>query len=178
MASRCNATAAPRRRRRPAGLMHYAEKRWDALDMMASVSNRTAMGGVLRLGVAKPSSQLAVATPQETHQTYRTVAENRVDITSNLRAPACWRRNRTRLPMGPLSLSTIPQPGVGDYPIGFVASPALKARARPVYRRRHGENSIITFARRPSIRTVRSQSTARLPAIRQQRQASLATRST
>jgi len=125
MASRCNATAAPRRRRRPAGLMHYAEKRWDALDMMASVSNRTAMGGVLRLGVAKPSSQLAVATLQETHQTYRTVAENRVDITSNLRAPPAGGKSNAPSYGTAVALHQ-PQPGVGDYPIGFVASPALK----------------------------------------------------
>lgn len=166
----------------PAGrrLMLYAEKLIGMRsDMMASVSNRSAMGGVLRLGVAETIVHTWLAQLiKSVNQTYPSLSlEIEVDITANLRARLLAQEIELAFLMGPLSLSTIRNRVLGDYPIGFVASPALKLGHGLLTVADMAKFPIITFARRTQpYEQVRSLfNRPDLPPIRLHASASLAT---
>ncbi len=166
----------------PAGrrMMLYAEK-LVALrsEMIAAVGDRREMRGVLRLGVAETIvhtwlSQLITSV----NQAYPNLSlEIEVDITSNLRARLLAQEIELAFLMGPLSLPTIRNRVLTDYPIGFVASPALGLGADRLTTRDLARFPIITFPRRTQpYEIVRSLfNRPDLPAIRLHASASLAT---
>lgn len=166
----------------PAGrrLMLYAEKMIGLRsEMLAAVSDRTEMRGVLRLGVAETIvhtwlSQLV----KSVNQTYPNLTlEIEVDITSNLRTRLLAQEIELALLMGPLSMSNIRNRVLGDYPIGFVASPSLGLGTGLLTTHDLARFPIITFPRRTQpYELVKSLfNRPDLPAMRLHASASLAT---
>ena len=114
----------------PAGrrLMLYAEKLIGLRsEMLAAVGDRSEMRGVLRLGVAETivHTWLSQLIKSVNHAYPNLTLEIEVDITSNLRARLLAQEIELALLMGPLSIANIRNRVLGDYPIGFVASPSL-----------------------------------------------------
>jgi DNA-binding transcriptional LysR family regulator len=166
----------------PAGrrLMLYAEKLIGLRsEMMASVSDRSDMRGVLRLGVAE--TIVHTWLPQlikNVNQTYPNLSlEIEVDITSNLRARLLAQEIELAFLMGPLSISNIRNRVLGDYPVGFVASPSLGFGSDPLSTHDLAKFPIITFPRRTQpYEVIRSLfNRPDLPAMRLHASASLAT---
>ena len=76
-------------------MMVYAEKLIGLRsEMLAVIGDRSAMRGVLRLGVAETivHTWLSQLIKSVNHVYPNLSLEIEVDITSNLRTPACWRR--------------------------------------------------------------------------------------
>lgn len=166
----------------PAGrrMMLYAEKLMALRsEMVAAVGDRREMRGVLRLGVAETIvhtwlSQLV----KNVNQAYPNLSlEIEVDITSNLRARLLAQEIELAFLMGPLSLPTIRNRVLADYPIGFVASPTLGLGKDTLTTHDLAKFPIITFPRRTQpYEVVRSLfNRPDLPAIRLHASASLAT---
>jgi len=166
----------------PAGrrMMLYAEKLIGLRsEMLAAVGDRSEMRGVLRLGVAETIvhtwlSQLI----KSVNQAYPNLSlEIEVDISSNLRARLLAQEIELALLMGPLSISNIRNRVLGDYPIGFVASPSLGLGTELLTIDDLAKFPIITFPRRTQpYEVVRSLfNRPDLPAIRLHASASLAT---
>ena len=132
-------------------MMQYAEK-LIALrsEMLAAVMDRSAMRGILRLGV----SETIVHTwlPQliervaSTHPNLSLEVE--VDITPNLRARLLAQEIDLAFCLGPLSFPNVRNRVLCDYPISFVASPSLGLGNRVLTVHDLAKFAIITFARK------------------------------
>ena len=161
-------------------MMVYAEKLIGLRsEMMAEVGDRSAMRGVLRLGVAEtivhtwlPSLIKSVNT------TYPNLSlEIEVDISPNLNAQLLAQEIELAFVLGPSSASGVRNRVLCDYPIGFLASPALGLGNGPVGLGDLARFPIITFPRKTQpYEIVRSLfNRPDLPPIRLHASASLAT---
>jgi len=161
-------------------LMVYAEKLIGLrAEMMAAVSDRSAMRGVMRLGVAETIvhtwlSQLI----KSVNDAYPNLSlEIEVDITPNLSARLLAQEIELAFMLGPLSGSNVHNRELCDYPIGFLASPSLGLGDGPLTVHDLATFPIITFPRKTQpYEIVRSLfNRPDLPPIRLHASASLAT---
>jgi DNA-binding transcriptional LysR family regulator len=161
-------------------MMLYAEKLMGLrAEMLAAVMERSAMRGVLRLGVSETIvhtwlprliERVASAHPNLS-------LEVEVDITPNLRARLLAQEIDLAFCLGPSSLSNVRNRVLCDYPIAFVASPALGLGNGVLTAHDLARFAIITFARKTQpYEIVRSLfNRPDLPSIRLHASASLAT---
>ena len=161
-------------------LMVYAEKLIGLrAEMMSAVSDRSAMRGVMRLGVAETIvhtwlSQLI----KSVNDAYPNLSlEIEVDITPNLSARLLAQEIELAFMLGPLSGSNVHNRELCDYPIGFLASPSLGLGDGPLTVHDLATFPIITFPRKTQpYEIVRSLfNRPDLPPIRLHASASLAT---
>jgi DNA-binding transcriptional LysR family regulator len=161
-------------------MMVYAEKLIGLRsEMLAAVGDRSAMRGVLRLGVAE--TIVHTWLPQlikRVNQTYPNLSlEIEVDITPNLRARLLAQEIELAFLIGPLAASTVRNRTLCDYPVGFLASPALNLARKTLSVHDLAKHPIITFPRKTQpYEIVRSLfNRPDLPPIRLHASASLAT---
>jgi DNA-binding transcriptional LysR family regulator len=157
-------------------LMVYAEKLIGLRsEMMAAVGDRSAMRGVLRLGVAETIVHTWLPRLIKSVNTaYPNLSmEIEVDITPNLNARLLAQEVELAFVLGPLSTSSV----LCDYPVGFLASPALDLGSRPLTVHDLAKYPIITFpSKTQPYEIVRSLfNRPDLPPIRLHASASLAT---
>jgi DNA-binding transcriptional LysR family regulator len=132
-------------------LMVYAEKLMGLRsEMMAEVSDRSAMRGVLRLGVAETIVHTWLSRLIKSVNTaYPNLSlEIEVDITPNLTARLLAQEIELALMLGPLSVSSVRNRVLCDYPIGFLASPSLGLGNGPLRVHDLAKFPIITFPRK------------------------------
>ena len=161
-------------------LMVYAEKLIGLRsEMMAEVGDRSAMRGVMRLGVAETIVHTWLPRLIKSVNTaYPNLSlEIEVDITPVLSARLIAQEIELAFVVGPLSASGVRNRVLCDYPIGFLASPALGLGKGPLTVRDLAKFPIITFPRRTQpYEIVRSLfNRPDLPPIRLHASASLAT---
>ena len=132
-------------------LMVYAEKLIGLRsEMLAVVGARSAMRGVLRLGVAETIvhtwlSQLI----KSVNQAYPNLSlEIEVDITSNLRTRLMAQEIELAFLLGPLTAPTVSNRVLCHYPVGFLASPSLGLAGRRLTVHDLAKFPIITFPRK------------------------------
>src|SRR5438477_11892827 len=109
-------------------MMVYAEKLIGLRsEMMAEVGDRSAMHGVLRLGVAETivHTWLSQLIKSVNHAYPNLSLEIEVDITSNLRTRLLAQEIELAFLLGPLTAPTISNRVLCDYAVGFLASPSL-----------------------------------------------------
>ena len=132
-------------------LLVYAEK-LIALrsEMMAAVSDRSAMRGVLRLGVAETIVHTWLPRLiKSVNAAYPNLSlEIEVDITPNLTARLIAQEIELAFLLGPLSAASVRNQVLCDYPIGFLASPSLGLGPGPLTVRELAKFPIITFPRK------------------------------
>jgi DNA-binding transcriptional LysR family regulator len=161
-------------------LMVYAEKLISLRsEMMAEVGERSAMRGVLRLGVAETIVHTWLSRLVKSVNTAHPnlSLEIEVDITPNLTARLLAQEIELAFLLGPLSASGVRNRVLCDYPIGVLASPSLGLGDGPLKLRDLARFPIITFPRKsqPS-EIVRSLfNRPDLPPVRLHHSASLAT---
>ncbi len=161
-------------------LMVYAEKLIGLRsEMMAEVGERSAMRGVLRLGVAETIVHTWLSRLVKSVNTAHPnlSLEIEVDITPNLTARLLAQEIELAFLLGPLSASGVRNRVLCDYPIGVLASPSLGLGDGPLKLRDLARFPIITFPRKsqPS-EIVRSLfNRPDLPPVRLHHSASLAT---
>ena len=160
--------------------MVYAEKLISLRsEMMAEVGERSAMRGVLRLGVAETIVHTwlprLIKSVNTAHPNLSLEIE--VDITPNLSARLLGQEIELAFLLGPLSASGVRNRVLCDYPIGVLASPSLGLGDGPLKLRDLAKFPIITFPRKSQpYETVRSLfNRPDLPPIRLHASASLAT---
>jgi len=161
-------------------LMVYAEKLIGLRsEMMAAVGDRSAMRGVMRLGVAETIVHTWLSRLIKSVNTaYPNLSlEIEVDITPNLSARLLAQEIELAFVLGPLSASSVRSRPLCDYPIGFLASPALGLGSGPLTVQELAKFPIITFPRKTQpYEIVRSLfNRPDLPPIRLHASASLAT---
>jgi DNA-binding transcriptional LysR family regulator len=161
-------------------LMLYAEKLIGLrAEMMAEVGDRSAMHGVLRLGVAETIVHTWLSRLIKSVNTaYPNLSlEIEVDITPNLTARLMGQEIELALLLGPLPASGVRNRVLCDYPIGFLASPSLGLPAGLLKVKDLAKFPIITFPRKTQpYETVRALfNQPDLPPIRLHASASLAT---
>ena len=161
-------------------LMVYAEKLIGLRsEMMAEVSDRSAMRGVMRLGVAETIVHTWLSRLIKSVNTaYPNLSlEIEVDITPNLSARLLAQEIELAFMLGPLSASSARNRVLCDYPIGFLASPSLGLGNGPLTVHDLAKFPIITFPRKTQpYEIVRSLfNRPDLPPIRLHASASLAT---
>jgi len=161
-------------------LMVYAEKLIGLRsEMMAEVSDRSAMRGVLRLGVAETIVHTWLSRLiKSVNIAYPNLSlEIEVDITPNLSARLLAQEIELAFMLGPLSASSARNRVLCDYPIGFLASPSLGLGNGPLTVHDLAKFPIITFPRKTQpYEIVRSLfNRPDLPPIRLHASASLAT---
>ena len=161
-------------------MMVYAEKLIGLRsEMMAEVGDRSAMRGVLRLGVAETIVHTWLPRLiKSVNAAYPNLSlEIEVDITPNLSARLLAQEIELAFVLGPLSASGVRNRVLCDYPIGFLASPALGLGNEPVSVQELAKFPIITFPRKTQpYEIVRSLfNRPDLPPIRLHASASLAT---
>jgi DNA-binding transcriptional LysR family regulator len=161
-------------------LMLYAEKLISLrAEMMAEVGDRSAMRGVLRLGVAETIVHTWLPRLiKEVNTTYPNLSlEIEVDITPDLSARLLAQEIDLAFLVGPLSASGVRNRVLCDYPAGVLASPALGLGDRSLKIQDLARFPIITFPRRSQpYEVVRSLfNRPGLPPIRLHGSASLAT---
>jgi DNA-binding transcriptional LysR family regulator len=132
-------------------LMVYAEKLIGLrAEMLAAVRDRSAMRGVLRLGVSETIVHTwlpkLVASVNSAHPNLSLEIE--VDITPNLRARLLAQEIDLAFLLGPLSFSSIRNRVLCDYPIAFVASPTLGLGSGTLTVHELARFPIITFPRK------------------------------
>jgi DNA-binding transcriptional LysR family regulator len=161
-------------------MMQYAEKLIGLRsEMLAAVMDRSAMRGILRLGVSETIvhtwlpqliEQVASAHPNLS-------LEVEIDITPNLRARLLAQEIDLAFCLGPWSASNVRNRVLCDYPNSFVASPSLGLRNVALTARDLARHAIITFPRKTQpYEIVRSLfNRPDLPSIRLHASASLAT---
>jgi DNA-binding transcriptional LysR family regulator len=161
-------------------LMVYAEKLIGLrAEMMAEVGNRSAMRGVLRLGVAETIVHTwlprLIKSVNTAHPNLSLEIE--VDITPNLTARLLAQEIELAFLLGPLSATSVHNRVLCDYPIGFLASPSLGLDKGPLKIQELAKFPIITFPRKTqpyeSVRSLFNR--PELPPIRLHASASLAT---
>jgi DNA-binding transcriptional LysR family regulator len=161
-------------------LMVYAEKLIGLRsEMMAEVGDRSATRGVMRLGVAETIVHTWLPRLIKSVNTaYPNLSlEIEVDITPNLSARLLAQEIELAFVVGPLSAAGVRNRVLCDYPIGFLASPALGLGNAPLTVRDLAKFPIITFPRKTQpYEIVRSLfNRPDLPPIRLHASASLAT---
>ena len=161
-------------------LMVYAEKLIGLRsEMMAEVGDRSAMRGVMRLGVAETIVHTWLSRLIKSVNTaYPNLSlEIEVDITPNLSARLLAQEIELAFVLGPLSVSSVRNRPLCDYPIGFLASPSLGLGNGPLAVHDLAKFPIITFPRKTQpYEIVRSLfNRPDLPPIRLHASASLAT---
>jgi DNA-binding transcriptional LysR family regulator len=161
-------------------LMVYAEKLIGLRsEMMADVGDRSAMRGVMRLGVAETIVHTWLPRLIKSVNTaYPNLSlEIEVDITPNLSARLLAQEIELAFVVGPLSASSVHNRALCDYPIGFLASPALGLGGGTLTVHDLAKFPIITFPRKTQpYEIVRSLfNRPDLPPIRLHASASLAT---
>jgi DNA-binding transcriptional LysR family regulator len=161
-------------------LMVYAEKLIGLRsEMITEVSDRSAMRGVLRLGVAETIVHTWLPRLIKSVNTaYPNLSlEIEVDITPNLSARLLAQEIELAFMVGPLSASNVQNRVLCDYAVGFLASPALGLGKGPLTLRELAKFPIITFPRKTQpYEIVRSLfNRPDLPPIRLHASASLAT---
>jgi len=132
-------------------LMVYAEKLISLrAEMMAEVGDRSAMRGVLRLGVAETIVHtwlpLLIKSVNAAHPNLSLEIE--VDITPNLSAQLLGQEIELAFMLGPLAASGVRNRVLCDYPIGFLASPSLGLSSGPLKLKDLAKFPIITFPRK------------------------------
>jgi DNA-binding transcriptional LysR family regulator len=161
-------------------LLVYAEKLIGLRsEMIAEVGDRSAMRGVLRLGVAETIVHTWLPRLIKSVNTaYPNLSlEIEVDITPNLSARLLAQEIELAFVLGPMSASSVRNRALCDYPIGFLASPALGLGNGPLTVDQLAKFPIITFPRKTQpYEIVRSLfNRPDLPPIRLHASASLAT---
>ena len=161
-------------------LMVYAEKLIGLRsEMMAEVGDRSATRGVMRLGVAETIVHTWLPRLiKSVNAAYPNLSlEIEVDITPNLSARLLAQEIELAFVVGPLSAAGMRNRVLCDYPIGFLASPALGLGNRPLTVEDLAKFPIITFPRKTQpYEIVRSLfNRPDLPPIRLHASASLAT---
>ena len=161
-------------------LMVYAEKLIGLRsEMMAEVGDRSAMRGVMRLGVAETIVHTWLSRLIKSVNTaYPNLSlEIEVDITPNLSARLLAQEIELAFVLGPLSASSVRNRPLCDYPIGFLASSSLGLGNGPLTVHDLAKFPIITFPRKTQpYEIVRSLfNRPELPPIRLHASASLAT---
>ena len=161
-------------------LMVYAEKLIGLRsEMMAAVGDRSAMRGVMRLGVAETIVHTWLSRLIKSVNTaYPNLSlEIEVDITPNLSARLLAQEIELAFVLWPLSVSSVRNRPLCDYPIGFLASPSLGLGNGPLTVHDLAKFPIITFPRKTQpYEIVRSLfNRPDLPPIRLHASASLAT---
>ena len=109
-------------------MMVYAEKLIGLRsEMMAEVGDRSAMRGVLRLGVAETIVHTWLPRlVKSVNEAYPNLSlEIEVDITPNLSARLLAQEIELAFVLGPISTSAVHNRVLCDYEVGFLASPAL-----------------------------------------------------
>src|SRR5712691_6128357 len=161
-------------------LMVYAEKLIGLRsEMMAEVGDRSAMRGVMRLGVAETIVHTWLSRLIKSVNTaYPNLSlEIEVDITPNLSARLLAQEIELAFVLGPLSVSSVRNRPLCDYPIGFLASPSLGLGNGPLTVHDLAKFPIITFPRKTqpyeAVRALFNRPD--LPPIRLHASASLAT---
>ncbi len=160
--------------------MVYAEKLISLRsEMMAEVGDRSAMRGVLRLGVAETIVHTwlprLIKSVNTAHPNLSLEIE--VDITPSLNARLQAQEIELAFVLGPLSASSVRSRVLCDYSVGFLASPALGLGNGPLTVRDLAKFPIITFpSKTQPYELVRSLfNRPDLPPIRLHASASLAT---
>jgi DNA-binding transcriptional LysR family regulator len=161
-------------------MMVYAEKLIGLRsEMMAEIGDRSAMRGVLRLGVAETIVYTWLPRLiKSVNITYPNLSlEIEVDITPNLSARLQAQEIELAFVLGPLSGPSVRNRELCDYPVSFVASPSLGLGNGPLTLHDLAKFPIITFARKTQpYETVRAMfNRPDLPPIRLHASASLAT---
>jgi DNA-binding transcriptional LysR family regulator len=161
-------------------LMVYAEKLIGLRsEMMAEVGDRSATRGIMRLGVAETIVHTWLSRLIKSVNTaYPNLSlEIEVDITPNLSARLLAQEIELAFLLGPLSAAGVCNHVLCDYPIGFLASPALGLGDAPLTVHDLAKFPIITFPRKTQpYEIVRSLfNRPDLPPIRLHASASLAT---
>src|ERR1700736_472576 len=161
-------------------MMVYAEKLIGLRsEMLAAVGDRSAMHGVLRLGVAETivHTFLTQLIKSVNHAYPNLSLEIEVDITSNLRTRLLAQEIELAFLLGPLTTPTISNRVLCDYPVGFLASPSLGLDRRRLTVHDLAKFPIITFpSKTQPYEIVRSLfNRPDLPPIRLHASASLAT---
>jgi DNA-binding transcriptional LysR family regulator len=161
-------------------LMIYAEKLIGLRsEMMAEVSDRSAMHGVLRLGVAETIVHTWLSRLiKNVNIAYPNLSlEIEVDISPNLSARLLAQEIELAFMLGPLSASSVHNRVLCDYPIGLLASPSLGLGNGRLRVHDLAKFPIITFPRKTQpYEIVRSLfNRPDLPPIRLHASASLAT---
>ncbi|OYU91712.1 MAG: LysR family transcriptional regulator [Bradyrhizobiaceae bacterium PARB1] len=166
----------------PAGrqMLVYAEKLIGLRsEMMAAVGDRSAMRGVLRLGVAETIVHTWLSKLiKQVNEAYPNLSlEIEVDITPNLRARLLAQEIELAFVVGPLAASDVQNRVLCDYQIGFLASPSLGLGNEMLAVEDLAKHPIITFPRKTRpYEIVRSIfNLPSLPPIRLHASASLAT---
>ncbi len=161
-------------------LMVYAEKLIGLrAEMMAEVGDRSAMRGVLRLGVAETIVHTWLPRlVKSVNEAYPNLSlEIEVDITPNLSARLLAQEIELAFVVGPLSNPGVQSRVLCDYQVGFLASPTLGLGKGPVTRQDLANFPMITFPRKTqpyeAVRAVFNRPD--LPPIRLHASASLAT---
>jgi DNA-binding transcriptional LysR family regulator len=132
-------------------MMVYAEKLIGLRsEMMAAVGNRSAMHGVLRLGVAETIVHTWLSRLiKSVNIAYPNLSlEIEVDITPNLNARLQAQEIDLAFVLGPLSTPNVHNRVLCDYPVGFLASPSLKLGNGPLSVYDLAKFPIITFSRK------------------------------
>src|SRR5882724_8357934 len=161
-------------------LMVYAEKLIGLRsEMMAAVGDRSAMRGVMRLGVAETVVHTWLSRLIKSVNTaYPNLSlEIEVYITPNLSARLLAQEIELAFVVGPLSASGVRNRVLCDYPVGFLASPALGLGKGLLTVQDLAKFPIITFPRKTQpYEAVRSLfNRPDLPSMRLHASASLAT---
>jgi DNA-binding transcriptional LysR family regulator len=132
-------------------MMVYAEKLLGLRsEMLAEVGERTAMRGVLRLGVAETIVHTWLPRLiKSVNTTYpNLLLEIEVDITPNLSARLLNQEIELAFVVGPLSDSGVQNRVLCDYPVSFLASPSLGIGNGPISRAELARFPLITFPRK------------------------------
>lgn len=161
-------------------MMVYAEKLIGLRsEMLEAVGDRSAMRGVLRLGVAETivHTWLSQLIKRVNHVYPNLSLEIEVDVTSNLRTRLLAQEIELAFLLGPLPVPTISNRVLCDYPVDFLASPALGLGKRRLTVHDLAKFPIITFPRKTQPYEVVSSLFNRpeLPPMRLHASASLAT---
>ena len=132
-------------------MMVYAEKLIGLRsEMMAEVGDRSAMRGVLRLGVAETIVHTWLPRlVKSVNEAYPNLSlEIEVDITPNLSARLLAQEIELAFVLGPISTSAVHNRVLCDYTVGFLASPALGLGTGRLTRQDLAKYPIITFPRK------------------------------
>ena len=132
-------------------MMVYAEKLIGLrAEMLAAIGDRSAMRGVLRLGVAETivHTWLSQLIKSVNHAYPNLSLEIEVDITPNLRTRLLAQEIELAFLLGPLTAPTVSNRVLCDYPIGFLASPSLGLGNRRLTVHDLAKFPIITFPRK------------------------------
>lgn len=131
-------------------LLVYAEKILAMrAEMLASLRDAEAVRGVIRLGVAETIVHTWLPDfIKEVHRIYPNLSiEIEVDISPSLRARLLAQEIDIAFLLGPLSAPLLRNRLLCEYPVGFIASPALKV-PNPANVRDLARFPLITFARK------------------------------